>query len=158
MPQGEVRGGVEHGEGGKFLDKYSDDEVLDVLVGAHPEPLTNKEVAQRIGCSKATAHNRLHELAAEDRVFTKEAGARARVWWVEPSEVERNDPAGVYSEIDHLERPELMDLAAWFRPDFNPTRTATEDIRQFCREQNYPVLEHAISEVLHGEGDEGDGA
>ncbi|UTF55956.1 helix-turn-helix domain-containing protein [Natronosalvus rutilus] len=83
MTESKVRGNVEHGEGGKFKDKYSDDDVVDALLEAHPEPLTNKEVAQRVGCSKPTAHNRLHELAEDDRVLTKKVGANARVWWVE---------------------------------------------------------------------------
>lgn len=86
MTENRVRGGVEHGEDGKFKDKYSDDDVIDAVREANPEPLTNKEVAQRVGCSKPTAHNRLHELADEGRVHTKKVGANARVWWVEDND------------------------------------------------------------------------
>lgn len=78
-----VRGDVQHGEGGKFVDKYDDDDVLQALIEAHPEPLTNQEVADRIDCSKTTAHNRLHELENDDQIRTKKPGANARVWWVE---------------------------------------------------------------------------
>lgn len=83
MTESRVRGDVEHGEGGKFVDKYDDDDVVQALIEANPEPLTNKEVAQRVGCSKPTAHNRLHELAEDDQVLTKKVGANARVWWVD---------------------------------------------------------------------------
>lgn len=144
MPEGEVRGGVQHGEGGKFQDKYSDDEVLGTLIGAYPEPLTNKEVSERIGCSKATAHNRLHELNDEGQVFTKEVGARARVWWVDLTRPARE--IAIQTGVDALGRDALMDKAARFDPPFNPTRTDTGALREFLRDQPYADLMRTIGE------------
>jgi len=84
MTDSDVRGDLEQGAGGKFEPKYSDEDVVDALVDAHPEPLKVGEVADRVGCSETTAHNRLHGL--HDDAFpglaTKKVGANARVWWV----------------------------------------------------------------------------
>jgi len=159
MPQGEVRGGVQHGEGGKFQDVYSDDEVLEALIGAYPEPLTNKEVASRLGCSKATAHNRLHELNDEGQVSTKEVGARARVWWVDLTRPARE--VNVWTGLEAIERDGLMDYAAMFDPPFNPTRTGTEELREFLRGQPFADLIRVLpgrgeiegAEVLEGGSD-----
>lgn len=145
MPEGQVRGGVAHGEGGKFEDKYSDDEVLQALIEAHPEPLTNQEVADRIDCSKATAHNRLHELKEGGKVETKQPGARARVWWVDLNRPAREIDA-VEDRLDELGRDALIRVASRFGPDFNPTRTGTEDIREFLLDQRYADLERALTE------------
>ena len=49
MTDGEVRGDLEQGAGGKFEAKYSDEDVVDALVDAHPEPLKVGEVADRVG-------------------------------------------------------------------------------------------------------------
>lgn len=46
------------------------------------EPLTAPEVADRLGCSRRTALNRLHELADRGDVESKKVGGRSRVWWV----------------------------------------------------------------------------
>lgn len=46
------------------------------------EPLTSNEVADRAGCSRRTALNRLHDLADAGDVASKKVGGRARVWWV----------------------------------------------------------------------------
>jgi len=145
MPEGQVRGGVAHGEGGKFEDKYSDDEVLQALITANPEPLTNQEVADQVGCSKATAHNRLHELQDEGKVHTKQPGARARVWWVDLNRPAREIDA-VHDRLEELGRDALIRVASRFGPDFNPTRTGTEDIREFLLDQRYAELERALTE------------
>lgn len=91
MTDGGVRGDVDQGADGLFEPKYDDEDVVDALVDAHPEPLKVGEVAERVGCSETTAHNRLHRLF--DRSYpglaTKKVGANARVWWVDPEELER---------------------------------------------------------------------
>lgn len=86
---GEIRGGVEQGAGGKFEAKYDDEDVVDALVDAHPEPLKVGEVAERVGCSDTTAHNRLHDLFDNSYpgLATKKVGANARVWWVDPDQL-----------------------------------------------------------------------
>lgn len=152
MPEGEVRGNVEHGEGGKFQDKYSDDEVLDALIQAHPEPLTNKDVKERIGCSKATAHNRLHELNGEGKIETKMAGARARVWWVDLNRPAREIDT-VQERLEALGRDALMRVASRFEPDFNPTRTSTADVREFLLDQSYADLERALTQEVPADGE-----
>nr|WP_255148870.1 bacterio-opsin activator domain-containing protein [Halorarius halobius] len=54
----------------------------DAAVG---EPLTSREVAEAVGCSRRTAYNKLRRLASRGDLGTKKVGARARVWWHDPS-------------------------------------------------------------------------
>lgn len=152
MPEGEVRGGVEHGEGGKFQDKYEDDDVVQALVEAYPEPLTNKEVSEAVGCAKATAHNRLHDLLDEGIVYTKEPGARARVWWVDMTEpAPENSSTGIREFLEDSEREEVLQVASHFKPPFNPTRTGTDEVIDYILEQPWGEVNRAIEQVLNGE-------
>lgn len=48
----------------------------------YAEPLTAREVADAVGCSRRTALNKLHELAEETDVRSKKVGGRSRVWWI----------------------------------------------------------------------------
>jgi CRP-like cAMP-binding protein len=48
----------------------------------YAEPLTASEVAEALGCSRRTALNKLHELAAETELTSKKVGGRSRVWWI----------------------------------------------------------------------------
>jgi len=147
---GQIRGDVEHGEGGKFQDKYEDDDVVQALAEAYPEPLTNQEVADRVGCAKATAHNRLHELEEKGVVFTKQPGARSRVWWVDMT---RPAPEENGSTIrDHLEgdRQLTVAVASSFQPDFNPTRTGTDEMVEFILEQPWGEVTRALDQELTG--------
>jgi len=52
----------------------------------YAEPLTASEVADRVGCSRRTALNKLHELEDETDLTSKKVGGRSRVWWI-PVEV-----------------------------------------------------------------------
>ena len=52
----------------------------------YAEPLTAREVADEVGCSRRTALNKLHDLAAETDLTSKKVGGRSRVWWI-PVEV-----------------------------------------------------------------------
>ena len=90
MPDAGVNGDVEHGANGKFEPKYDDKEIVATLVDAHPEPLKVGEVAERVGCSETTAHNRLHRLSDNSYpgLATKKVGANARVWWVDIEELD----------------------------------------------------------------------
>ena len=54
----------------------------------YAEPLTATEVADRLGCSRRTALNKLHSLQAETDLTSKKVGARSRVWWI-PVPVDR---------------------------------------------------------------------
>jgi predicted DNA binding protein/putative methionine-R-sulfoxide reductase with GAF domain len=55
-------------------------------------PLTAADVAETLGCARRTAHKKLSRLSDEDRLATKKVGARARVWWLPPTD--RVDAAG----------------------------------------------------------------
>lgn len=149
MPEGEVRGNVEHGEGGKFKDKYSDNQVLEALIEAYPEPLTNQEVADRVGCAKATAHNRLHELEDAGQVSTKKVGAKARVWWVD-LERPAGEIDGFAGHLEDLDRSDLARVASRFEPPFNPTRTGTEELQEYLLGKPYAALDRALAEVGNG--------
>ncbi|MHB9288910.1 HTH domain-containing protein [Halobacteriales archaeon Cl-PHB] len=48
----------------------------------YAEPLTASEIAERLGCSRRTALNKLHTLAEETDVTSKKVGGRSRVWWI----------------------------------------------------------------------------
>lgn len=85
---GEVRGGLDRGEGGEFLPSVSDDAVLATLVQAYPEPLSASEIGDRINVSRTTAHNRLQKYANDGPVGTKKIGARARVYWLRAAPAE----------------------------------------------------------------------
>ncbi|MEF8781794.1 MAG: HTH domain-containing protein [Haloarculaceae archaeon] len=52
----------------------------------YAEPLTAREVADELGCSRRTALNKLHDLEAETELTSKKVGGRSRVWWI-PVEV-----------------------------------------------------------------------
>ena len=80
-----VRGGLDQAETGEFLAKYDDSDVVAAFVEAAPEPLAAKEIAERVGCSKMTAHNRADRLVEEGVLKTKKLGARARVFWLAES-------------------------------------------------------------------------
>jgi hypothetical protein len=153
MPEGEVRGGVTHGEGGKFEDKYSDNDVVQALAEQYPEPLTNQEVADRVGCAKATAHNKLHALEDEGAVYTKKAGAKARVWWVDMTEpAPDGNGATIRSHIEG-DRELVIAVASRFQPPFNPTRTGTDDMIDFIMAQPWGAVARALDAELRGEAD-----
>jgi hypothetical protein len=60
------------------------DRVLDAFSGrgdSH-EPLTTREVATDLDCSRRTAYNKLDALASRGDLKTKKVGARGRVWWI----------------------------------------------------------------------------
>lgn len=48
----------------------------------YAEPLTATEVADRLGCSRRTALNKLHDLEDETDITSKKVGGRSRVWWI----------------------------------------------------------------------------
>lgn len=48
----------------------------------YAEPLTASEIAERLGCSRRTALNKLHELEENTDLTSKKVGGRSRVWWI----------------------------------------------------------------------------
>lgn len=48
----------------------------------YAEPLTAKEIADELGCSRRTALNKLHQLEEGTDLTSKKVGGRSRVWWI----------------------------------------------------------------------------
>lgn len=48
----------------------------------YAEPLTATEIADRLGCSRRTALNKLHKLEDDTDITSKKVGGRSRVWWI----------------------------------------------------------------------------
>jgi biotin operon repressor len=83
-----IRGDVDRASGGEFMPKYNDDDVLELLASAAPEPLSAPEVADEVGCSRGTARNKLDSFVDEGIVATKKLGARSRGYWLTDTGVE----------------------------------------------------------------------
>ena len=64
--------------------EYSESDVIQVFKDRtdYAEPLTASEVAERLGCSRRTALNKLHDLQDDTDVTSKKVGGRSRVWWI----------------------------------------------------------------------------
>lgn len=64
--------------------EYSESDVIQVFKDRsdYAEPLTASEVADRLGCSRRTALNKLHDLQDDTDVTSKKVGGRSRVWWI----------------------------------------------------------------------------
>ncbi|ELZ87357.1 putative PAS/PAC sensor protein [Haloferax elongans ATCC BAA-1513] len=45
------------------------------------EPLTTREVTERLDCTRRAAYDRLHSLVERGVLNTKKVGARGRIWW-----------------------------------------------------------------------------
>lgn len=73
---------LDRSPGGLWEQAYGDDEIVGALEAAYPEPLSAGEVAEKAGCARTTAHNRLEKLVEEGIVGTKKLGARSRAYWL----------------------------------------------------------------------------
>ena len=64
--------------------RVTSEDVLDVFHARDDpsEPLTAPEIADVLNCSRRTALDRLHDLAASGTVASKKVGGRSRVWWL----------------------------------------------------------------------------
>lgn len=65
---------------------FTRDAALEIVLEQFPEPITIKSLTEKLGCSVATSHSRLHELASEDdgRLKEKTVAANGVVFWVNP--------------------------------------------------------------------------
>jgi predicted ArsR family transcriptional regulator len=72
---------------------FGPDDVLDVFRERddRSEPLTAPEVAERLGCSRRSALDKLHELEESGRIASKKVGGRSLVWWI-PEEGAGGEP------------------------------------------------------------------
>ncbi len=48
----------------------------------YAEPLTAREIADELDCSRRTALNKLHQLEEQTDLKSKKVGGRSRVWWI----------------------------------------------------------------------------
>lgn len=72
-------------ETGKYEQVYTDEKIRSVLAGTR---LATGEVADRLGCHRTTAHERLKELEQEGLVVSSEAG-RTYIWeWNESDQAD----------------------------------------------------------------------
>jgi biotin operon repressor len=55
------------------------------------EPLTAPEIADVLGCSRATVNKRLTELGDRGILISKKVGGRSRVWWPSPASSKDRD-------------------------------------------------------------------
>lgn len=64
--------------------QYTESDVISVFRDRedYAEPLTAREVADELDCSRRTALNRLHDLQESTDVTSKKVGGRSRVWWI----------------------------------------------------------------------------
>lgn len=138
--------------------KYTTEDVLGVIYEAHPEPLTMREMAERIGCSKGTVYHKLWELEEEGLVLTKQTGGGARAWWVshdeyneesdlpEPPQVEKptsyaaereDDDEDIRKKFDHQETGDFAE------------RYSEEDVLAVIREAYpEPLTQQEIADRL----------
>ena len=87
---------------GRYTEAVTPEEVLLVFAEREDpyEPLTAKEIAERLGFDRRTVDNKLRSLADRGDVATKKVGARARVWWT--------DESTVYTEVEELTDDQLF--------------------------------------------------
>ncbi|MFB6151139.1 MAG: HTH domain-containing protein [Haloarculaceae archaeon] len=64
--------------------QYTESDVIEVFRDRedYAEPLTAREIADALDCSRRTALNRLHDLQESTDVTSKKVGGRSRVWWI----------------------------------------------------------------------------
>lgn len=82
------------GEGGKFVERVTDSDVLRAL-HEQPDPIaTARELADILDVSSETIRRHLTELHDKGQVDRKKVGSRAIVWWpVTDEEASESAPA-----------------------------------------------------------------
>jgi hypothetical protein len=74
---------------GEYIERVSVDDVLDVMRTSTDPFVTNRDVADALGCSTETARRKLTTLYNVDDIKRREVGANAVVWWIpQPSELD----------------------------------------------------------------------
>jgi predicted transcriptional regulator of viral defense system len=67
---------------GEYVETVSVDDVLDVMRTSDDPFVTNRDVANAVGCSSETARRKLTTLAEAGDIERREVGANAVVWWI----------------------------------------------------------------------------
>lgn len=81
------------GDGGEFVPKVTDSDVLRAL-REHPDPVaTTRELASTLRVSPETVRRHLTELTERGLVRRKSVGAHAVVWWLDADAAPPDDPA-----------------------------------------------------------------
>lgn len=70
----------ERSDSGQYVEETTLDGVLSVFENAEVPVLTANEVAEALDCARATAYNKLEELAEQGELQKKKVGARAVVY------------------------------------------------------------------------------
>lgn len=78
------------GDGGRFVEKASLDDVLAILRD-RDEPVTGKEVGDALDISNRSALDKLNELHTRKVIERKKVGAGAVVWWLADDPVQSDD-------------------------------------------------------------------
>lgn len=89
------------GEGGRFVEKASVDDVLTVLETSG-EPVTGKEVGEALDISNRAALDKLNELHDRGAIERKKVGGRSVVWWLPAERVSRADVGDVETAADRV--------------------------------------------------------
>lgn len=80
------------GDGGEFVPKVTDSEVVQALRD-HPDPVaTTQELASTLRVSPETVRRHLTELTERGTVRRKSVGAHAVVWWLDAAAAPPDDP------------------------------------------------------------------
>lgn len=69
------------GEGGKFGEKMTEQDILKVFDAADDPFLTASELADALSVSRDAVYRRLEKMREEGLVDKKKTGARAVGWW-----------------------------------------------------------------------------
>lgn len=70
----------ERDDSGQYVEELPLDAVVQLFENAEVPVLTASEVAEEIDCSRASAYNKLEQLAERDELHKKKVGARAAVY------------------------------------------------------------------------------
>lgn len=65
---------------GKYTEEITLDSVLTVFEEVEIPVLTSNDVADHLGCSRASAYNKLETLSEEEELIKKDVGAKGCVY------------------------------------------------------------------------------
>lgn len=89
----------ERDEEGKYTEQVTLDSVLTVFKEAEIPVLTANEVADKLGCSRPAAYNKLETLVEQGNLHKKKVGARAAVYIFVPASLKSYRKGGVRTLI-----------------------------------------------------------
>ena len=86
----------ERGDGGEFIEKVTEENVLDVFKKVRGPVITSSDVAESLGCSTETARRKLKSLSERGKVNQRSTAGRV-VWWriddnEEKTKIDSDDP------------------------------------------------------------------